>query len=162
MTEEETKILRLMNEITSRTDMSEFAKKTNLTPDQIVTHMQQLAKKGLLKKVGGGFAMTEKGKNVLKADVLVPENKKFHFYVAIDHPIGVSAGTIKEFYELTSKIDSASLEFHLYRGDFENWFRTTADDTTFADKLAEMKQDSLNGEELRKTMVKAAKLRFAL
>lgn len=151
-----------MNEITSRTDMSEFAKKTNLTPEQIIKHMQQLAKKGLLKKVGGGFAITEKGKNALKVAALVPENSEFHFYVAIDRPIGVSAGTINEFYEVTSKIDSASLEFHLYRGDFENWFRTSAGDTIFADKLAEMKQNSLKGEELRKAMTKATKSRFGL
>jgi predicted transcriptional regulator len=154
--EEETRILRLMNEITGRMDMTEFAKKTDLTPNQIVGHMQQLAKDGFLRKVGGGYAITEKGRGVLKALEPVPEGMKFQFYAALGQPLNVSAGSIKEFCELTSTVDAASLEFHVGRGDFESWLRTAAGDAGFADALAKIQGSNLKGEELRAAIVKAA------
>ena len=151
-----------MSEMTGRVDMNEFAKKMGLTSSQIVQNMQELAKEGLLKKVGGGFALTEKGKNALKTAAPVPENVRFKFYVSIDQPTSESAGTIKEFYDLALKVDVASLEFHLGRDDFENWFRNAVGDAGFADELVKIKKLDLEGEELRKAIAKAAQARYSL
>ncbi len=65
--EEQMKILKFMNEMTARTDMNEFAHKMDLTPNQILQDMQDLAKEGFLKKVGGGYAITDKGKDSSKS-----------------------------------------------------------------------------------------------
>ena len=151
-----------MSEMTGRVDMNEFAKKMGLTSTQIMQHMQELAKEGFLKRVGGGFGITEKGKNTLKAVASVPGNMRFNFYTAIGQPTGVSAGTIKEFHDLALKANVASLEFHLYRGDFENWFRTAVGDAGFADELVKIKKTDLKGEDLRKAIAKAAEARYSL
>jgi hypothetical protein len=81
--------------------------------------------------------------------------------MGIAQPTGLLAKTVKDFYELVQQVDVASLEFHLYRGDFENWIRTACDDTAFADELASMKKAQLKGENLRKEITKAAEARYA-
>jgi predicted transcriptional regulator len=156
------RILKFMSEMTGRVDMNEFAKKMGLTSSQIMQHMQELAKEGFLKKVGGGFAITEKGKMALKAATPVPGNMRFNFYLAIGQPAGVSAGSVLEFHDLVLKVDLVSLEFHLGRGDFENWFRTAVVDAGFADELAKIKKTDLKGEDLRKAIAKAAEARYNL
>lgn len=160
--EEQMRILKFMNEMTGRVDMNEFAKKMGLTSSQIMQHMQELAQEGFLKKVGGGFAITEKGKNALKVAAPVPGNMRFNFYIAIGQPTGMSAETIREFHDLVLKVDVASLEFHLGRGDFENWFRLAVVDAGFADELVKMKKADLKGEDLRKAIAKAAEARYSL
>ncbi|MCW4009121.1 MAG: DUF5752 family protein [Candidatus Bathyarchaeota archaeon] len=151
-----------MNEMTGRVDMNEFAEKTGIESSQIVTFMTELAEMGFLKKVGRGFVLTEKGRNVLKAAVPLPWDKRFNFYTAIDQPAGVSAGKISEFYDLIGKVDAASLEFHMGRGDFESWFQTTVADATVAEKLSEIKTADVKGEELRKALAEALKDRYSL
>jgi DNA-binding transcriptional regulator YhcF (GntR family) len=151
-----------MNEMKSRIDINEFASKVGLTPSQIMKNLQELAKEGFLKKVEGGFALTEKGKNALKATAPVPAEMKFEFYVTIGQPAGVSAGTIKEFYEAILEVDVASLEFHLERGDFEKWFQTAVGDAEFAEELVKIKKMDLKGEDLKKAFAKAAEIRYSL
>ena len=142
--------------------MNEFAHKMDLTPNQILQDMQDLAKEGFLKKVGGGYAITEKGKTALKVVAPVPEGKRFQFYNSLGNPTGLSAGSVKEFRDAALKVDADSLEFHLYRGDFENWFRTTLNDEVFADELATIKKTDLKGEELKKAIAKATNLKYNL
>jgi DNA-binding Lrp family transcriptional regulator len=158
--EEQTKILKFMSEMTGRVDMNEFAKKMGLTSSQIIEEMQELTKEGFLKKIGGGFALTEKGRTALKGSASVAWNMRFNFYTAVDQPTGVSAGSIKEFHDLLLRLNVTSLEFHLYRGDFENWFKNAAGDPTFADELAKIKKTGLKSEELRKAIAKIAEARY--
>jgi len=156
------KVLKIMSEITGRMDMNEFAAKAELTTSQTMERVQELAKNGFVKKVGSGYAMTEKGKNALKALAPVTGNMRFNFYVGIGQPANASAGSAKEFREVALKVNLASLEFHLHRGDFENWFRTSIKDTVFADTLANLKKSKLKGEELRESIRKALETRYSL
>jgi DNA-binding Lrp family transcriptional regulator len=160
--ETQMKILKFMSEMTTRTDMNEFAHKMGLTSNQIMQDMQELAKDGFLKKIGSGYAITEKGKTALKAAATVPESMRFQFYESLGNPTGLSAGSIREFHDIALKVDSASLEFHLYRGDFENWFRAAINDKAFADELATIKKTELKGEELKKAIAKATSLKYNL
>jgi predicted transcriptional regulator len=160
--EEQAKILKFMNEMTGRVDINEFAKKSGLTSKQLGENMLALAKVGLLKKVGDGFSITEKGKTALKAIAPMSQDLRFHFYFAVGHPMGVSAGSIKDFHDLVSKLSVVSVEFHLVRGDFETWFRTSVCDAAFADELAKIKKSELKGEDLRKAIVKALEAKYAL
>ena len=48
-----------------------------------------------------------------------------------------------------------SLEFHLYRGDFENWVKAEFKDEALVDKLANLKSANMKGEELRQEIVTA-------
>jgi hypothetical protein len=151
-----------MSEMTARMDANEFAQRACLTYNEIIAQMQELAKDGFLKKAGGGFAMTDKGKNALKPFKAVPWNKRFNFYFDIGEPSGASAGSIKEFYDLTKKINTVSLEFHLFRGDFENWFGDAAEDPAFAGELAKLRAINLKNEELRTAITKAMAERYTL
>jgi predicted transcriptional regulator len=160
--EQQVKILKLMSEITSRIDLNEFAKKVGLTSTEILVQMQELARQGYLRRAGGGFTITDKGKDALKPYRNVASEKQFQFYMALDQPTGLSVGSIAEFCEVTAKVDVASLEFHLSRGDFENWFQDAAQEPVFAAELVKIKASNLTGEDLRNAILKAATTRYSL
>jgi len=160
--EERLKVLKVMDEATSRMDLNEFARMVGLTPNQTITHVQELVKTGLVRKLGSGYGITEKGRTLLKASATVPKDMEFNFHTGIGQPTGFSARNLKDFYELTKRVAAASLEFHLYRGDFENWIRTVVNDAAYADELAHMKKSELKGENLRKEIAKAAEARYSI
>jgi DNA-binding MarR family transcriptional regulator len=160
--EAQMKVLKFMSEATGRTDMNEFARIIGLTSSEAVEQVHELAKAGFVRKVGNGYAITEKGKIALKLSAPVPADKKFYFYVGVGKSMGFSAGSIEEFYTLVSKVDASSLEFHLYRGDFENWVRIVLNDAELADDFACVREAELKGENLRKAMLMALDERFSL
>lgn len=162
MKDTQLKILKTMNEATSRIDFTTFSHTVNLTPNQAIVEMQQLAAEGLLHKVGAGYAITEKGKNALKILEAVPEEKKFRFFVAVDKPLGFSAHSIEEFYRLIRQVVSDSLGFHVYRGDFENWLRDVLHDEVLAAEVEKIRAYDLEGEELRKALLKAIDDRYGV
>ncbi len=155
MKDTQLKILKTMNEATSRIDFTTFSHTVNLTPNETITEMQQLSQEGFLHKVGAGFSITEKGKNALKISTAVPEEKAFRFFVAVDKPMGFSAHSIEEFYRFIRQVVSDSLGFHFYRGDFENWLRDVVNDEVLAGEVEKIRAYNLEGEELRKALLKA-------
>jgi Mn-dependent DtxR family transcriptional regulator len=160
--EEQIKILKTMNEATSRMDLNMFAEAVNLNPNQAIAMVQELAREGFLRKVGGGYGLTEKGKNVLKIFMQVPSDLAFHFYVEVDKPLGFSAQSLEEFYRLVKEACSDSLEFHLYRGDFERWLQDVLKDGELAEAVAGLKTDELKGEDLRKAILKAIDAKYGV
>jgi Mn-dependent DtxR family transcriptional regulator len=160
--EEQIRILKTMNEATSRMDLNMFAEAVNLNPNQAIAMVQELAREGFLRKVGGGFGLTEKGKNVLKISMQVPSELAFHFYVEVDKPLGFSAVSLEEFYRLVKEVCSDSLEFHLYRGDFERWLQDVLKDDELAEAVAGLKADELKGEDLRKAILKAIDAKYGV
>ena len=149
-----------MSEITTKTDANAFAQKIGMTTTQLLHDMQDLVKEGYLKKVGEGFAMTEKGKKAIKSAKPLPENLTFHFYLAVGEPINLHASSVKEFHGQVLKVNSVSLEFHIYRGDFENWFHNAIGDEAFAVEISKLKEKNLNGEELRNALTKALEAEY--
>ena len=158
--EEQLKVLKVMSEVTSRIDMNTFAQMVGLNPSQIIERMQDLANGGLIKKIGGGYGITEKGRAILKAITPVPKDTAFHFYTGVGQPTGFSAESLKDFYEIVKRVAAESLDFHLYRGDFENWIRNALKDVALADEFASLKSAVLKGEELRQKMLKAIATRY--
>src|SRR5665647_3092229 len=126
--EEHIKILKTMNEATNRMDMNMFAQAVNLSPNQTIAEVQELAKEGFLRKVGGGFGLTEKGRTALKMFTSVSSEMSFNFYIEIDKPMGFTAHSMEEFYKFVKQVVVDSIEFHLYRGDFENWLKDVCKD----------------------------------
>ena len=59
----------------------------------------------------------------------------FHFYFGIDQPADLTAKTLEEFYRAIKQVSAGSLEFHLYRGDFENWLKEAAKSQSLPMKL---------------------------
>jgi hypothetical protein len=149
------KILKTMNEATNRMDLNMFAAAVELEPNQAMSEVQELAKEGFLRKVGGGFGITEKGKNAIKIFNTVASEHAFNFYVDLDKPIGFNAQSLQEFYRCIKQVTTDSLEFHLYRGDFENWLRDVCGDKDLTQAFEASKTTGLKGEELRKELLKA-------
>ena len=151
-----------MNEATNRMDLTMFANAVNLAPNQTIAQVQELAEEGFLRKVGAGYGLTEKGKKALKISTQISEETAFHFYVGVDKPLGFSARSIEEFYRLVKQACSDALDFHLYRGDFENWLRQVVCDDGLAGEAADFKAAGLNGENLRKALLKAIDSRYGV
>jgi predicted transcriptional regulator len=160
--EEQFKVLKALIEATSRMDINMFAQKVNLTPDQTIRLIQELAKEGFLQKVGGGYGITKKGKTALKALTPVPKDMGFHFYYGINQPSDFAAESLEQFYRLIKQISTESLEFHLYRGDFENWLKEACKDPELASAFEEVKADNLKGEELRKELLKVLDAKYGI
>ena len=158
--EEQLKVLKVMSEVTSRIDMNTFAQMVGLNPSQTIERMQDLVNAGLIRKVGGGYGITEKGKAILKAITPVPKDLAFHFYMGVGQPTGFSAESLKDFYEIVKRVAPESLDFHLYRADFENWIKATLKDAILTEELANLKVEALKGEELRQKILKAIAARY--
>ena len=94
--------------------------------------------------------------NILRS---VPPQNAFFFYRAIGAPTGAAARNLPDFLGILNTIDITSLQFHLGRGDFENWVKMLGDDT-LAKQIASLKERKLRGEDLRSGLVGAVKARL--
>ncbi len=160
MKEEQIRVLKTISQATNRMDINTFAHAVNLTPNQAMATLQDLAKEGFLRRVGNGYGLTAKGKNLLKATAQVPAEFAFNFYLGVDKPLGLTAQSLAEFYVLTSQVGSDSLDFHLYRGDFERWISEVCKDTTLSEAFSGLKASGLKGEELRQAILEAIDAKY--
>lgn len=151
-----------MHQATSRMDLTMFAQAVDLNPNQAIAEVQELAQAGFLQRAGNGYGLTEKGKNTLKVFTPVPSDKAFNFYVGMDKPLGFTAQSLEEFYRLVKQVCSDSLDFHLYRGDFENWLRDVLGDVPLAQEIGKLKAAELKSEELRKAILKTIDARYVV
>jgi DNA-binding Lrp family transcriptional regulator len=158
--QERLRVLKVISEVTGRLDLNEFARMIRLTSSQTIKHMQELLKAGFLRKVGGGYGITDAGKAVLKAFSPLSTGMEFHFYIALGQPTNFSVKSLVDFYGIVKQIDERSLEFHLYRGDFENWVRIVLGDSELAEDFAGLRAVKIVGENLRKEIVKATDARY--
>lgn len=94
--------------------------------------------------------------NILRS---VPPQNAFYFYRAIGAPTGAAARNLTDFLGIINTIDITSLQFHLGRGDFENWIKMLGDDT-LVKQLAGLKEKKLRGEQLRLQLSDAVKSRL--
>jgi hypothetical protein len=83
---------------------------------------------------------------ILKA---LPREKAFYFFTSIGNYTGESAASLKEFLEKIKEVDVRSLEFHLYRGDFEKWISEVLEDKSLAMVVKDLRDKGYSGETLR-------------
>jgi predicted transcriptional regulator len=160
--EQQIKVLKTMNEATARMDLNAFAQAVNLSPNQAIAIVQELASEGFLRKVGSGFGVTEKGKNALKVSTPVIAELGFSFYAGVDKPLCFTATSLEEFYRFVGQVCVDSLEFHLFRGDFERWLCDVVKDSEVAETVAALKTAELMGEDLRKALLKAIDAKYGI
>ena len=94
--------------------------------------------------------------NILRS---VPPQNAFYFYRAIGAPTGAAARNLSDFLGIINTIDITSLQFHLGRGDFENWIKMLGDNT-LAKQIGDLRGKSLRGEDLRIQLVDKVKSRL--
>lgn len=101
---------------------------------------------------------SEEAKRILSP---LSENHAFYFYNDIGVPTGLSARSLSEFLDVLRSVEDRSIEFHVGRGDFENWVRMFGDET-LAKQLAGLKDKSLSGAKLRRRVLQVVRLRRGL
>jgi Family of unknown function (DUF5752) len=89
----------------------------------------------------------------------VPPENAFYFYRSLGAPTGAAARNLSDFVGVLSSIDVASIQFHIGRGDFENWLKMLGDDR-LAQQITGLKEKKLSGEQLRISLVDTVKTRI--
>jgi len=79
----------------------------------------------------------------------VPRENAFYFFTSIGNYTGENATSLEEFVRKIKEVDAKSLEFHLYRGDFEKWVAENLEDEELAEKIMSLKSLSPSGDSLR-------------
>jgi hypothetical protein len=72
----------------------------------------------------------------------------FHFSLGIDQFTEYVATSLDEFLDALKSVPAQSLEFHLYRGDFENWLKIKGSEE-LAEVFGTIRNENLSGEVLR-------------
>jgi len=97
----------------------------------------------------------EVAKNILRE---LSEDSAFHFYKSIDTPTGITARSLQEFHDALKRVEPSSVEFHIARGDFENWVKMLGD-VTLAKQIGSLKSKGLPADEVRKLLTLLIRLR---
>jgi len=79
----------------------------------------------------------------------VPRENAFYFFTSIGNYTGENAASLGEFVRKIKEVDAKSLEFHLYRGDFEKWAAETLEDEELAEKITSLKSLGPTGNSLQ-------------
>jgi MoaA/NifB/PqqE/SkfB family radical SAM enzyme len=79
----------------------------------------------------------------------LPRENAFYFFTSIGNYTGISADSLDEFVKKILEVNVKSLEFHLYRGDFQKWIEGTLEDKALSDEIRKLQQSKLIGNELR-------------
>lgn len=80
---------------------------------------------------------------------ILPREKAFYFFTSIGNYIGESAASLKEFLEKINEVNVKSLEFHLYRKDFEKWIDETLEDKELAMGIRSLRSLNYSGTMLK-------------
>lgn len=95
-----------------------------------------------------------------KALRMLPREKAFYFFTSIGNYTGESASSLKEFMEKLNRVNVKSLEFHLYRGDFERWITEVVEDRRLAEDIVRLQKINLHGDRLRNQLYYTVSKRY--
>jgi len=91
----------------------------------------------------------------------VPEYLAFKFAAGEGMMTGDVAHSYQEFLDVIKRVDSRSLVYHLYRGDFDNWVSEVFRDKTLSEKLVRLKSTVRPVDQLRTKMIRVLESRIA-
>jgi hypothetical protein len=159
--EERLKILKTMNKASGKIDLNTFSAMVDMSRARTLGFLQGLVKMGLIGKVDRGYCITPQGKIASKELTSIPQDKWFLFNNAEGKYTGYAAKNLKEFIEILGKVDAKSLEFHVFRRDFEKWIISIFNDTELAIVFAKARESRLIGENLREELQSATADRYS-
>jgi hypothetical protein len=90
----------------------------------------------------------------------LPREKAFYFFTSIGNYTGESAASLKEFMEKINHVNMKSLEFHLYRRDFEKWITEVLEDKKLAEDVGRLQKSNLLGDHLRNQLYMIVSRRY--
>jgi hypothetical protein len=80
---------------------------------------------------------------------IVPKADAFYFFTSIGNYTGQNAASLDEFLLRIKAINTKSLEFHLYREDFERWIAYTSGDAELAEEIKSLRDIKVIGTAVR-------------
>ncbi len=84
----------------------------------------------------------------------------FYFFTSIGNYTGQSATSLGEFMQKVKEIDIKSLEFHLYREDFEKWIAQTLGDAGLSAGIKNLRLRKVAGNNLRQQLYNVVSRRY--
>jgi len=79
----------------------------------------------------------------------VPREEAFYFFTSIGNYTGQSAASLEEFLQKIKDVNIKSIEFHVYREDFEKWISQTLGDAKLTDEIKGLRSLKIAGNSLR-------------
>ena len=76
-------------------------------------------------------------------------NSAFYFFTSVGNYTGHRAMSFEEFANKIRDVEITSLEFHLYRGDFEKWADEVLEDRELSERISAVKLLEPAGNALR-------------
>lgn len=148
----------------------EIAEKVGVNFSSCMMHILGLKKAGYVSSpFKGYYRITNLGRDVVDnktsegADKSIlasfGPDKTFYFYNGIDQYSGLRADSLFDFSEKIKEISIQSLEFHLFRRDFERWIESIGD-VALAKKLEVIREGGGSGEELRRLVYETVEKRW--
>ena len=160
LVEAKLKILERLWEDQEPMKAKDVAQKLNLRVAAATLDLLRLEKLGYVHiPKHGYYVITDLGKEIIglpkidkahAAKILstVPYDKAFHFYISMHQYTNVLANSLPDFRDKLQTIDVKSVEFHVPRKDFEQWFQSFGD-VELAKRLGLICSLHLHGQELR-------------
>ena len=90
----------------------------------------------------------------------LPREKAFYFFTSIGNYTGENAASLKEFMEKINEVNVKSLEFHLYRRDFEKWVDETLEDKELAMEMRSLRNLNYSGTMLKEHLYSIVAKRY--
>jgi hypothetical protein len=90
----------------------------------------------------------------------LPRENAFYFFTSIGNYTGSSAASLEEFVKKILEVNVKSLEFHLYRGDFQKWIEEVLEDKILASDIKKLQQSKLIGNDLRDNLYLVVSKRY--
>jgi len=91
----------------------------------------------------------------------VPDYLSFKFFLGEGLFSGEVASSYSEFLEIIKRIDTRSILFHLYRGDFDKWFSDVFKDRKLAKKIVALKNKLMPPNRVRDRLIKVLEQRLS-
>ncbi|HYA21699.1 MAG TPA: DUF5752 family protein [Thermoproteota archaeon] len=169
--------LKIAEAISNSPDSSikSIADALGMRASDVEKHVILLTRCGLLTSKAnkkGGLGLTSRGQLFLEkrdpkivtgysAADSVPDYLAFRFAAGEGMMTGDVAHSYKEFLDVIKKVDSRSLVYHLYRGDFDSWISEVFRDRVLSEKLMRLKSTVRPVDQLRARMIRMLEIRLA-
>jgi hypothetical protein len=94
---------------------------------------------------------------LVQGRLVLPTDQPFYFYSDVGKYTGITATSVSELVNKIQEVDVKSVEFHLYRRDFERWIREVYQAFELVDRIARLRKESISGEELKSKLTSTIK-----
>jgi len=80
------------------------------------------------------------------------KNEAFYFFTSIGNYTGECATSLEDFIKKIKTVSVKSIEFHLYREDFEKWVAETLEDRDLVQEIENLRKQNTTEEFLREKL----------